>query len=239
MSYLYNKRNFSDLGQNYWAIIGTNAQEAQKKLNSGEWIKVKKNYGIPGCDEVGCAFDPHDPTFIALTGNCSNCSAPSPWSPTGSGGYKWSGSGKPAWPGENPPQLPQYINNKWVCDAQTKPKLDPNGVNQYYCCPSGWKLSIVNDPAPCIKELDLYDCGPLPGGNTNQTMTCCHRVREWMPNTSDGSNPCAQFDLKASQILAPDIVITPESRQIITPGLLVAGGLAMALLLVMVYIKAD
>lgn len=235
MSYLY-----SNLGQNYWGTVASNSQDVQQKLSSGEWLRVKKNYGIPGCDETaGCGFDPHDPTYIGLAGNCTNCSASSPWVPTRTGGYKWSGSGKPPWPGENPPQPPQYANNRWVCDAQTKPKLDPNGTNQYYCCPSGWKLSIVNDPEPCINELDLYDCGPLPAGNANKTMTCCHTVREWMPNTTDGSDPCGEFDLKPSQILAPDVVIPPDSQQLISPTLLIVGGLAMALLVVLVYIKED
>lgn len=216
--------------------IGVSVQSNQQKVTSGGWQNVKLSYGIPGCAQVGCAFDPQDPTYLGLLGNCSDCSALAPWAFTGSG-YKWYGAGNPPWPGISWND-PQYIDHRWVCDAQTKPKVDPSSNNQYYCCPSGWKLSTYNDPQPCINELDFYKCGPLPTGGTPSTYACCHTAGEWMPKDSSGADPCVALEpLKASQILAPDVVIPTSSQQLISPGLLAIGGLAIAILLVIVYFK--
>jgi len=61
---------------------------------------VRPGIGIPGCDSVGCAFDPNKPGSLYLLGNCSDCSAPPPWAPSGTGGYNWTGGGNPPWPGD-------------------------------------------------------------------------------------------------------------------------------------------
>ena len=125
-----------------------------------------------------------------------------------------------------PPRAPQYLDGKWICDPNTKPQS--TGEVQYYCCPSGWTKSIFNDPAPCIREQDLWDCGPVPEGQQQSNLVCCKRSREWKPKDPSGADPCGAANLKPSEILAPDIIV-PQNRSIITPGMLLVGGAALVL----------
>jgi len=132
----------------------------------------------------------------------------------------------------------QYIDGRWICDAQIKPKLDPSSNNQAYCCPSGWTISIFNDPMPCVNELDLYKCGPLPANTTTEDVVCCHTAGQWVGRDPSGKDSCAPYEpLKASQILAPDILVPTQTQQIVTPGLLLASGLAVLMMIILIYIR--
>lgn len=135
-------------------------------------------------------------------------------------------------------QPPTWVDNRWICDPKQKPTTT-TGETQYYCCPSGWVKSVFNDPMPCINEKDLFDCGPLPSGATKDTHVCCNKVQQWFPKDPAGKNdPCHPFNLKPSEILAPDIVVPTNNP--ISGGMIVAGVAALAMVIVLTFIlKKD
>lgn len=137
------------------------------------------------------------------------------------------------------PQAPTYQKGKWVCDSSAKPVA--TGNQQAYCCPSSWVISNYNDPAPCRNEQDFYDCGPLPPNSTRANAVCCNRAQQWFAKDSTGADPCAAFNLKPSDILAPDVTPTSVAQQetIFTPGMMMIVGLAMALMFVLTLVKDE
>lgn len=139
------------------------------------------------------------------------------------------------------PLPPVYLNNKWLCDQGSKPDVSATGTQQAYCCPSGWTISTYNDPAPCRSEQDLYDCGPIPKGASRATAVCCNRAMQWFAKDPTGADPCADFNLKASDILAPDITPAQVAAQdqIFTPTMMLVGGAALAMMVILSVVVDD
>lgn len=105
----------NDLGQSFASFIAGNIDQAKQAVASGKYQRVRPGYGIPGCDQAGCGFDPANTKALYLLGNCTDCSAPAPWAPTGNGGYAWTGSGNPPYPGAAAaPSSSTMFNNTFV-----------------------------------------------------------------------------------------------------------------------------
>lgn len=135
---------------------------------------------------------------------------------------------------------PVYLNNKWVCDQGSKPA--DTSSQQSYCCPSGWTISTYNDSDPCRSDQDLYDCGPIPKGASRTTAVCCNQAQQWFAKNADGSDPCAAFDLTASDILASGNISAADiaaGNQIFTPTMVLIGGSALAMMVILTIIVQD
>lgn len=133
----------ADLGQSYGGFIAGNIDQAKQALASGRYQRVRSGYGIPGCDQAGCAFDPANTKALYLLGNCTDCSAPAPWAPTGNGGYAWGGSGSPPYPG---------IQVSSSISVSSAPPTSSGG------------FSISGGSLP-ISSFDGGTSGPLGGGS--------------------------------------------------------------------------
>jgi hypothetical protein len=144
-------------------------------------------------------------------------------------------------PGGAPPPPPPpkfdatFKEGKWDCSSHPKPASDKD--NYYHCCPSGWTKTPFNDTKPCKgKEGEKLICGPLPQGAKDSDVICCELLKQWLP----GNDPavCTQAALQSGRaipgmeqtMLAEEIQAPPS---IISPALLIGGGLAAAGLIVL------
>lgn len=131
------------------------------------------------------------------------------------------------WPGTGTaPSSVNYINNRWVCDPNQKPK-DISSGEQYYCCPTGWSKSILSDPMPCRNSQDLYDCGPLPAGVDKTSYVCCNRTGEWYIKKA-GTDPCKL--LKSADILPVNYKIKQEP--VLSKNMIIFGAIAVLIVIV-------
>jgi hypothetical protein len=133
----------------------------------------------------------------------------------------------------------KYIGGKWVCEGDTPPQ-EADGY--YHCCPSGWNKTKFEVTRPCGKDYGQTICGPLPEGATIDDGVCCESMKEWMPNTEDGSDPCKQAALDSGRavpgymdtMLAPELVV--DRGPLVSPVIMMAGGLAVAALFIVTII---
>lgn len=135
-------------------------------------------------------------------------------------------------PGTNPAK---YIGGKWVCDGNPPPQ-EADGY--YHCCPAGWTKTPFEVTKPCGADYGQTVCGPLPEGATINDGVCCEDMREWMPHTADGSDPCMQAALSSGVAVPniPDTMLAPElivdRGPLVSPVVMLAGGLAVAALFI-------
>ncbi len=92
----------------------------------------------------------------------------------------------------------------------------------------------------------MIKCGPLPEGASIADAVCCENLKEWVPRDSSGADPCVQAALLQSQqtgqavpgvtqtILTDEVLL--EREPLVSPILLLGGGLVMALLFVVTII---
>ena len=116
-----------------------------------------------------------------------------------------------------------FEKGQWVCEGP-KPQAEADGF--WTCCPSGWKKAPFGEQNPCKGEEDQMICGPIPEGMDVTQVKCCSNQKQWAP-TCD--LPEQQGPLTSEDILAPELEI--EREPIITPKLMVIGGVVAITLL--------
>ena len=117
----------------------------------------------------------------------------------------------------------------------------------YHCCPeTGWTKTGYDVTRPCGENYGMIKCGPLPEGASIADAVCCENLKEWVPRDSSGADPCVQAALLQSQqtgqavpgvtqtILTDEVLL--EREPLVSPILLLGGGLVMALLFVVTII---
>jgi len=144
----------------------------------------------------------------------------------------------PGAPAAVPTGRARYIGGKWVCSGVAPP---PTKDGYYHCCPGGWTHTGFQITRPCGQDYGQTVCGPIPEGATIDDGVCCENLKEWAPNTSDGSDPCEALEQalmaqgrvvagRAESMLAPELVI--DQGPLISPTVMIAGGLAVAALFI-------
>ena len=165
-------------------------------------------------------------------------------------GFGFFGKGFVAPPPGPPPGIPpggappQFIEGKWQCSG-TPPASEADGY--YHCCPeTGWTKTGYDVTRPCGENYGMIKCGPLPEGASIADAVCCENLKEWVPRDSSGADPCVQAALLQSQqtgqavpgvtqtILTDEVLL--EREPLVSPILLLGGGLVMALLFVVTII---
>jgi len=162
----------------------------------------------------------------------------------------------------------RFIGGKWVCSGMApgtrmskakgkgrakrgrgkkRPKSMADGPppptkdGYYHCCPAGWTHTGFQITRPCGKDYGQTVCGPIPEGFTVDDGVCCENLKEWAPNTTDGSDPCEALEQalmaqgkvvagRAESMLAPELVI--DQGPLISPTVMMVGGLAVAALFI-------
>ena len=135
-----------------------------------------------------------------------------------------------------------YVGGKWVCDGDAPTQT---ADSYYHCCPGGWSKTGFQITRPCGKDYGQTVCGPIPPGATVDDGVCCENIKEWMPHMPEGGDPCeaaeqalmAQGQVvagRAESMLAPELVI--DQGPLISPTLMMAGGVAVAALFVVTII---
>lgn len=129
-----------------------------------------------------------------------------------------------------------YRDGNWICPG-AKPKATKDQF--YFCCPSGWKKANYGDQYPCkgadgdLRDEDLLSCGPMPEDGSD--VICCPSLGRWVNRPPSGENPCPSarqataVTLTPGEILADPLAIDLREQPLVTPGLMIAIGGAMAL----------
>jgi len=122
-----------------------------------------------------------------------------------------------------------FKEGQWQCIG-TQPEPEQDGY--YKCCPSGWVKLAFNSAEDC-PDIDLFKCGPPPAGMDRGQLVCCKKQKTWVPASSTG-DPCeVAYPTRPELILAPDIDISQRDEPILSPSVMIAGGLVAASLIML------